>query len=452
MAEIKHNNGEYHEACTCKKNKSSVNLPVTSQPRIVIIGGGFGGLELARRLKGLDAQVVLLDKNNYHTFQPLLYQVATAALEPQSIACPFREIFRHQKNFFFRMAEVRHITLEHRHIETSIGMIDYDYLVLASGSGTNFFGLNDVAQHAVDMKSVTEAIGLRHLILENFEQALLTNDLEYRESLMNFVIVGAGPTGVELAGALGELKNYILPQDYPELDLERMQIHLVDMEDRVFKSLSKRASFLANRALKKFDVNVWLNTKVESYDGKTLKLSDGKQLHSKAVIWAAGVKGKGLPGLDPKHLVSNSRIKVDPFNRIEGHDNIFVIGDVAAMISDECPKGHPMLAPVAIQQAKNLSANFRRMLKNEELNPFRYKDYGVMATIGRNRAVVDLKWIQFNGSLAWLTWVFFHIMSLVGFRNRVVTFINWLWNYISYDRAVRLIIKPIKNQYTENDS
>ncbi len=451
MSKHKEQNQSCENSCTCVKDQSSINLPVTSQPRIVIVGGGFGGLELARRLKAMDAQIVLLDKNNYHTFQPLLYQVATAALEPQSIACPFREIFRHQKNFFFRMTEVGHITPAHHHIETSIGIVEYDYLVLASGSKTNFFGLQDFQEHAADMKTVSQAIGLRHLILQNFEKALLTKDLNKREGLMNFVIIGGGPTGVELSGALGELKKYILPEDYPELDLHRMQIHIIDMEDRLFKALSQKSSRLAERSLKKFGVNVWLNTKVVSYDGESLKLSNGKIINSRSVIWAAGVKGNDIPGLDSKLMISNSRIKVDPFNRIEGYDDIFAAGDVAAMICDGYPNGHPMLAPVAIQQAKNMAANFRRLFNKQDLKPFRYKDYGVMATIGRNRAVVDLKWLQFNGALAWLTWVFFHIMSLVGFRNRIVAFVNWLWNYISYDRAVRLIIKPLKNFNEQED-
>jgi len=442
MSEERTNGPQGGDSRLSVENPSSVNLPAAGRPRIVIIGGGFGGLELVHRMKRLDAQVVLIDQNNYHTFQPLLYQVATAALEPQAIACPFREIFRNQKNFFFRMAEVKRLMPEHKCIETSIGAVDYDYLILANGSATNFFGLKDVEKNAVDMKSVTEAIGLRHLILENFEKALLTSDPEERESLMNFVIVGAGPTGVELAGALGELKNYILPADYPELDLHRMKIHLIDMGDRVFQALSKRSSMLAERALKKFNIDIHFKIKVESYDGSVLALSNGEKLRSRAVIWAAGVKANSLPGFDDGRLAPSGRIKVDRFNRVEGCDNIFAVGDVAVMISEGYPKGHPMLAPVAIQQARNLAGNFKRIFTKRELKPFVYKNYGVMATIGRNRAVVDLKWIQFNGPLAWLTWVFFHIMSLVGFRNRVVAFVNWLWNYVSYDRAVRLIIRP----------
>lgn len=428
------------------ENKISVNLPVTSSPRIVIIGGGFGGIRLVERLRNEDVQIVLVDKNNYHTFQPLLYQVATAALEPQSIACPFREIFRSQKNFFFRMAEVLKMNSAQNLVETSIGIIPYDYLVIACGAVTNFSGLEDIKRNAVGMKSLVEAINVRHLVLENFEKALLTDNYEKRESLMNIIIVGGGPTGVELAGAFGELKKYIFPKDYPELELHRMKIHLIDMEDRLLKALAVRSSAMAERSLKKFDVDLWLNTKLESYDGETLALSNGKKLRSGSVVWVAGVKGNDIPGLDPEYFTSSRRIKVDEFNRVEGYGNIFAIGDAAAMVCDAYPHGHPMLAPVAIQQAEYLAGNIKRLLKRRTLKPFIYKDHGVMATIGRNHAVVDLKFLQFNGALAWLAWLFFHLMSLVGFRNRVVAFVNWLWNYISYDRAVRLIIRPEHNR------
>jgi NADH dehydrogenase len=424
-----------------------VNLPVSNKPRIVIIGGGFGGLKLAKSLKNLDVQVVLIDKNNFHTFQPLLYQVATAAMEAESIASPFREIFHNQNNFLFRMAEVLKIVPKQHLIETSIGAVSYDYLVIASGSNTKFFGLEDIKHYAIDMKGVPGAINLKLLILENFEKALLTDNEEIRESLMNIVIVGGGPTGVELAGAFGELKNYIFPKDYPELDIHRMQVHIIDMEDRLLKTLSEKASRFAEKSLKEFNINISLKTKVESYDGKIAMLSNGNKLNTKTLIWAAGVKGNEIHGLDSKYFTSSERVKVDHFNRVEGHQNIFAIGDNSAMSTKEYPKGHPMLAPVAIQQAKNLAENLNKIIIKQELKPFVYKDYGVMATIGKNKAVVDLKFLKINGTLAWLIWVFFHLMSLVGFRNRVVAFVNWLWSYISGDRAARLIIQPrAKNQ------
>ncbi len=424
----------------------SPNLPVAGNPRIVIIGGGFAGLKLAKSLKSLDVQVVLIDKNNYHTFQPLLYQVATTAMEAESIASPFREIFYSQNNFFFRMAEVSKIDPNQNFIETSVGIVSYDYLVIASGANTNFFGLEDIKCYAIDMKGVSEAINLKYLILQNFEQALLTDSEEIRESLMNIVIVGGGPTGVELAGAFGELKGHIFPKDYPELDIHRMQVHIIDMQDRLFKSLSEQSSRFAERCLKEFNINICLNTKVESYDGKVLILSNGKKINTKTVIWAAGVKGNEIQGLGSKYFASFGRVKVDQFNRVEGFKNIFAIGDTAAMISQQYPNGHPMLAPVAIQQAQTLAKNLKRILIKQEMRPFAYKDYGVMATIGRNRAVVDLKFLKLHGTVAWLIWVFFHLMSLVGFRNRVVAFINWLWNYITNDRAARLIIQLMRKE------
>jgi len=421
-----------------------VNIPLTSKPRILILGGGFGGIELAQRLRYLDAQIILVDKNNYHTFQPLLYQVATAALEPASIAYPFREIFKKQRNFLFRMAEVLRIKPESHSIETSIGDIAYDYLVLAVGSRTNYFGMEDFAVNANPMKSIPQAIALRNLILENFEKAILTNNLEEQESLMNIAVVGGGPTGVETAGALGELRKIILPHDYSELDLNRMQIHLIDREDRLLNAMSKEASVSAEKFLKKFDVNLWLKTQVVSYDGKLLKLSNGKELVSHTVIWAAGVTGAVIPGLKPEAVAGGNRFKVNTFNQVEGYENIFAIGDIATMITEKMPRGHPLLAPVAIQQARLLAQNLRRMINKKPLKPFHYRDIGVMATIGRNHAVVDLAFVKFRGILAWFVWLFVHLLALVGFRNKIVAFVNWAWSYFSYETGLRLIIKPFK--------
>lgn len=420
----------------------SVNIPTTSKKRIVIVGGGFGGLELAKRLKNLDAQVILIDKNNYHTFQPLLYQVATAALEPDSIAYPLREIFKKQKNAIFRMAEVLRIRPDQNSIDTSIGEIVYDELVLALGTKTNFFGLKDIEQNAMRMKTIAQAMELRNLILESFEKALLTDDLKERDSLMTFFVVGGGPTGIETAGALGELKKIILPKDYPELDFKKMQIHVVDMEDRLLKTMSVEASNSAQKFLSKFDINIWLKTKVVSYDGKTVVLSNGKNLCTGNLIWAAGVSGALIPGLAQEVILPNSRIKVDEFNKVVSYSNIYAIGDLAAVMTQETPKGHPQLAPVAIQQAQCLARNFNAQMHQRKLKAFRYKDHGVMATVGRNNAVVDLPFIKFQGVLGWFVWVFVHLMTLVGFRNRIVAFVNWVWNYFNYDRGLRLIIRP----------
>lgn len=420
----------------------SVNIPVTSKPRLVIVGGGFAGIELAKRLRHLDLQVVLIDKNNYHAFQPLLYQVATAALEPESIAYPFREIFKHQENLVFRMAEVKGVNPAGNTVQTSIGDISYEYLVLATGSRVNYFGMQDFEKNSFPMKTIPQAMELRNLFLENFEKALLTASLEEREGLMNVVVVGGGPTGVETAGALGELKFHVLPHDYPELDLGRMQIHVVDMEDRLLKTMSLEASRSAENFLKKFNVNLWLKTKVHSYDGRVLTLSNGKAIRSDTVIWAAGVKGSALPGIKPESVLPNGRMKVDAFSRIAGYENIFVVGDAAAMITDKFPNGHPMLAPIAISQARHLADNIKRLLAKIPLKPYAYKNIGTMATIGRNHAVVDFNLLKFQGVFAWFVWLFVHLMALVGFRNKVIAFVNWAWNYFSYDRGLRFILRP----------
>ena len=421
-------------------------IPTISKPRLVIIGGGFGGMELAKGLKHADLQIVLIDKNNYHTFQPLLYQVATSALEADSIAYPFREIFKRQGNIIIRMAEVLRIDPDKNCVETSIGEISYDYLVIAVGTKTNFFGMEDMQSHAMRMKTVSEAIELRNLILESFEKALLTKSLEEREAFMSFVVVGGGPTGVETAGALGELKKIVLPHDYPELDLERMQIHIVDMEERLLNAMSTAASESASKFLEKSGVNIWLKTKVSSYDGKIIVLSNSKSILSYNVIWAAGVTGAVMPGLKQETAGSNNRFKVDEFNKVIGYENIYAIGDVALMQTEKFPKGYPMLAPVAIQQARQLAKNFMRLLNQKPLRPFRYKDFGVMATVGRNNAVVDLPFIKFQGPLGWFVWLFVHLMALVGFRNKIVAFVNWAWNYFSYDRGLRLIIRPVRRE------
>lgn len=422
----------------------SINIPTISKPRIVIVGGGFGGLELAKRLKKADVQIVLFDKNNYHTFQPLLYQVATAALEPDSITYPLRKIFKNQENIIFRMAEVLQVKPESHSVETSIGEISYDYLVLALGTETNFYGLADAEQNAMRMKTVSQAMELRNLILESFEKALLTNDIEERDSLMTFVVVGGGPTGVETAGALGELKKIILPRDYPELDFQKMHIHILDMEERLLVSMSKEASQSAERFLAKFAVNIWLKTRMVSYDGKKVQLSNGKAITTGNVIWTAGVTGAILPGFHRDIVLPGNRLKVDVYNRVEGCKNIFAIGDIAAMITDKTPRGHPQLAPVAVQQARYLAKNIAATLADKPLKPFKYRDFGVMATVGRNNAVVDLPFIKFQGVVGWFVWLFVHLMALVGFRNRVVALVNWAWNYFHCDRGLRLIIRPVR--------
>lgn len=428
----------------------NLNIPSTQSPRLIIIGGGFGGLSIVRSLRHQEIQIVLIDKNNYHTFQPLLYQVATAGLEPDSIAFPLRKIFKHYPNLIFRMAEVLEINSEKNELKTSIGNINYDFLVIATGSKTNFFGMESFSKNAMPMKSIPEALNLRSLLLQNFEKALLTSEINAREALMNIVVVGGGPTGVETAGALGELKRHILPKDYPELDLRRMNIHLVEAAPKLLGVMSENSSEKSLHFLKQLGVNVWLNTSVKDYDGSILKTSNEKEIITNTVIWSAGVAGAIIQGLKENSVLKGNRFKVDLFNRIEGYENIFAIGDVAGMISNDFPKGHPMVAPVAIQQGQNFGQNLVRTIHKEKMLPFKYMDKGSMATVGRNRAVVDLGSVKFSGWFAWLTWLGLHLIMLVGFRNKLVVLINWFWNYLSYDRGIRLIIRPFKKPDLKN--
>lgn len=423
------------------KEDLSVNIPVTSKPRIAVIGGGFGGVQLVKALARFDGQIILIDRNNYHTFQPLLYQVATAALESLSISYPFRKIFKRQRNVIFRMADVTEILPDKNVMKTSIGDIGYDYLVIASGAQTQYFGIKDFEQNALPMKTTAEAVRIRNQILENMEKALLVKRIEEREGLMNIVIVGGGPTGVELAGALGEIRRHILPHDYPELDFSRMQVHVVDREDRLLHAMSKEASQSAEKTLRNFGIELWLKCSVVKYDGKELHLSNGKKIISDSVIWAAGVRGALIPGLRPEAILPGNRLKVDAYNQVEGYANTFAIGDVACMISEQNPKGHPMLAPIAVQQAHNLAYNLNQLLAQKPMRPFVYRNLGTMATVGRNQAVVDSKFIKTQGMLAWVIWLFVHLMALVGFRNRLVVFVNWAWNYFTYDRGLRVIMK-----------
>jgi NADH dehydrogenase len=420
------------------------NIKETNQKRIVIIGGGFGGLKLARELSDANYQVVLLDKNNYHQFQPLFYQVATAGLEPSAISFPFRKIFQNTKNIHIRIAEVLKINAEAQQISTNIGIINYDYLVLAIGTNTNFFGNADLMKHASPMKSVSEALALRNTILKNYESALLVDDVETRKGLLNMVIVGAGPTGVEVAGTLAEMKRFVLPKDYPELDFEMMQIHLLEGSPKVLNNMSEEASTKATEYLKKLGVQVSVNTRVKNYDGTNVYLADDTVIRANTLVWAAGVTGNTIEGLNATAMERANRIKVDRYNKVEGYSNIFAIGDIAFMQEPNFPNGHPQVAQVAIQQGNLLAKNLKRTLQNKALQEFQYNDLGSMATIGRNKAVADLPRIKLQGFFAWVIWMFVHLMSIVGIKNRVLIFINWAWNYITYDQSLRLIIEPKK--------
>ncbi|WP_298518445.1 NAD(P)/FAD-dependent oxidoreductase [uncultured Kordia sp.] len=424
-----------------------MNIPRTSYPRVVIIGGGFAGISLAKQLKKQEVQAVLIDKHNYHTFQPLLYQVSTGGLEPDSIAYPIRKIIKDYPNFYFRMANVEAIDTDNKCINTDIGELSYDHLIIATGSKTNFFGNSEIEKHSMEMKTIPQSLNLRSLILENFEQAILISDLEERNALMNFVIVGAGPTGVELAGALAEIKKGILPKDYPDLDIRQMKINLVQGSDRILPAMSEQASAKAEDYLQGLGVDVWKNLRVTNYDGDKVQTNDTVNFRSATVIWSAGVKGATIPGLDGEELITRgNRILVNQFNQVKGFDNIYALGDIASMQSEEYPFGHPMMAQPAIQQGKNLGKNLVRQLNGKEMKPFSYYDKGSMATVGRNKAVVDLPKFKFQGVFAWFVWMFVHLFFLIGFRNRMVVFINWVYNYIRFDREARLIIRPYKKR------
>ncbi|NRD22695.1 NAD(P)/FAD-dependent oxidoreductase [Winogradskyella litoriviva] len=422
-----------------------MNIPQSSLPRIVIIGGGFAGVHLVKTLANKNVQVVLIDKHNYHTFQPLLYQVSSSGLEPDSIAYPLRKIIKKHKNTFFRLAEVEQIIPESKDIITSIGRLSYDYLVIATGTKTNYFGNTAIETHSMPMKSVPQALDIRSLILENFEKAAIATTLEAREAYLNFVIVGAGPTGVELAGAIAELKNNILPRDYHDLNPDDMHIHLLEGADRVLPPMSEHASQKAETFLKRLGVKVRCSTIVKHYDGKTVTTNTGVTMESETLIWAAGVTGAPIHGLKPEAIMERAnRYNVNAYNQVDGYTRIFAIGDIALMPTEAYPKGHPQVAQPAIQQGYLLGKNLLRLIDNQPLKPFVYKDKGSMATIGRNKAVVDLKHYKFGGFFAWFVWMFVHLMSLVGFRNRVIVLFNWTYNYINFDKAARLIIRPFK--------
>jgi NADH dehydrogenase len=413
----------------------------TTIPRVLIIGGGFGGIQLAKSLRKAPVKVMMLDKHNYHTFQPLLYQVAMGAIPADSIGFPLRRIFTKQDNFRFFLADVQKINPESKTVNTDIGDIQYDYLVIATGSNTNFFGNKEIEHYAMPMKNIPEALNLRSLILQNLEKALVTKTYDEREALMTFVVVGGGPTGVELSGALAEMRQLILVKDYHGLKKQHMRVYLVEGKDRLLGAMSTQASTYAKEALTKGEVTIYNGVHVQSYDGYELRIDDGTVINTRNVFWAAGVRGEVPAGIPKEVVTKGTRIQTDNISKVDGYEDIFAIGDVAGMITPEYPNGLPGVAPAAIQQGEHLAKNIIHILKGEPTVPFKYIDKGTLATIGRNKAVADLGPLHFKGFIAWLLWGFVHILSLAGFSNKTNVFLTWFLNYFNKNSDNRLVVR-----------
>jgi NADH dehydrogenase len=418
------------------------NLPSLDLPKVIIVGAGFAGLKLAMSLRNLPFQVILFDRNNYHQFQPLLYQVATAGLEASAISFPLRKIFQRIPNASFRMAEVLEVEPAIKRLHTEIGFLDYEYLVLAMGADTNYFGAKNIEYFSSPMKSVSEALYIRNKLISNYERAITIPKMEDRKSLMNIVIVGGGPTGVELAGAMAELRNNVFPKDYPELSFKNMKVVLIEAGPRLLATMSEEAQNHALNYLQKLGVEVLLATKVLDYNGKIVSIEGKEPIETQTLLWAAGIKPNRIEGFDSNNYAGNGRMLVNEYNQVIGVEGVYVLGDQCLMPTGDFPKGHPQLAQVAIQQAKSLAKNLRRMANGKPLLPFRYKNLGSMATVGRKLAVVDLPFVKFQGLMAWLTWLFVHLMAILGVKNKLFIFIDWSWNYLSFDPNLRLLIKP----------
>lgn len=418
------------------------NIEHTDKKRIVIVGGGLGGLELAFKLVDDDYQVVLVDKNNYHQFPPLIYQVASGGLEPSSISFPFRRLFQGKKDFFFRMAKVESVNTDKKTIKTTVGEIDYDYLVLAFGAKTNFFGNKDIEATTLPMKSVSEAMRLRNTILRNLELALTEEDPARKQALMNIVVVGGGASGVEIAGAVAEMKKNIIARDYPDLDSSQMHIYLVNAVDRLLSAMDPVSSKRAERDLKELHVHIRQPQFATEYKDGILKTSAGLEIPTQTVIWVSGICANTVEGFPAESIGHAGRFLTDRFCRVKGVKDVYAIGDVSLVEGDEeYPLGHPQLAQVAMQQAKTVAKNFKAMSKGKELKPFKYKNLGVMATIGRNHAVAEISGKKFGGFPAWALWLIVHLRSILGVKNKTFILLNWVWNYINYKQSLRLILK-----------
>ncbi|MGA1976290.1 MAG: NAD(P)/FAD-dependent oxidoreductase [Bacteroidales bacterium] len=419
-----------------------INIPKTDKKRIVIAGCGFAGLTLARKLKDAGYQVVMIDKHNYHQFPPLFYQVASAGLEPESILFPIRKIFQNYRDYYIRKAEIRAVVPAKNQLITSAGALDYDYLVLAFGATNSFFGSKEMEENSRGMKTIAEVLDLRNTLLMNFENAITAPDETERNRNLNIVIIGGGPSGVEISGALAEMNKYIIPKDYPEQKDMRANIYLLEAASRILGTMSEKSSAKARKFLEKLGVKVLTDTMATGCNGQCVTTSHGDTICTSLIIWTAGIKGNKIDGLDQASYTRSDRIMINDFCRVKGYDNIFALGDIACMNTEKYPAGHPQVAQVAIQQAKLLSRNLIRELRHKPPLEFRYRDLGTMATVGRNLAVVELPYIHFEGIFAWFVWMFVHLMSIVGVRNRLIIFINWAWKYITYDQSLRLILRP----------
>lgn len=431
----------------------SINIQRNQKKRVVIVDGGLGGLRLAEDLYGSGMQVVLIDKNNFHQFPPLIYQIASAGIDPSSISFPFRQIFRKRKDFYFRMAEARMVDSEKKILQTSIGKIDYDYLVLAAGATTNFFGNKNIEEWAIPMKTVPEAMGLRNALLSNFERALTCATEEERQELLNVVIVGGGATGVEIAGALAEMRRYVIPYDYPDMDSSLMHIYLIEAGDRLLAGLSQESSQKAYEFLKSMGVDIQFGKMVTDYRDHKVVMKDGTEIPTRTFLWVSGIRANAMPGIDESHLGRGFRFKVDEYNRIPGVEDVFAIGDQCLQTSDAAyPNGHPQVAQVAIQQAKNLAKNLKLINQGadrSELTAFHYKNLGSMATIGRNKAVVEIGKFRSQGFFAWVLWLVVHLRSILGVKNKMMVLLNWLWKYVSYNDSIRMITYATKPREVE---